>query len=179
MEQKNRRLAFTLRVLQNQIKTIIRNTVPCSSKAPQSQLQGGILGYLYHHQEQPVYQRDIEKEFCISGATATNTLQVMERNGLIVRKAQDRDARLKRILMTEEAMQHHRQVEEHMELMERRMRQGLSTSEVEELHRMLDIVLKNLEEWRREIGVAESEEEQEKGKECYDDKNKERMCSKC
>ena len=170
MEQKHRRLAFTLRNLQNQIKAIIRNTVPCSSKAPQSQLQGGILGYLYHHQEQPVYQRDIEKEFRISGATATNTLQVMEKNGLIVRKAQDRDARLKRILMTEEAMQGHRLVEEHMEMMEQRMVQGLSTSEVAELHRMLDIVLKNLEEWRREIGVAEPEEEQD---------NKERKCIKC
>lgn len=170
MEQKPRRLAFTLRVLQNQIKTIIRNTVPCSAKAPQSQLQGGILGYLYHHQEQPVYQRDIEKEFRISRATATNTLQVMEKNGLIVRKALDRDARLKRILMTEEAMQGHRQVEEHMEMMEQRMIQGLNASEVAELHRMLDIVLKNLEEWRLEIGVAEPEEEQE---------NKERKCIKC
>lgn len=170
MEQKHRRLAFTLRVLQNQIKTIIRNSVPCSPRAPQSQLQGGILAYLYHHQEQPVYQRDIEKEFRISGATATNTLQVMEKNGQIVRKTLDRDARLKRILMTEEAMQGHRQVEEHMEMMEQRMIRGLSASEVTELHRMLDVVFKNLEEWQREIGVAEPEEEQE---------NKERKCIKC
>lgn len=117
-----------------------------------------------------MYQRDIEKEFRISRATATNTLQVMEKNGLIVRKALDRDARLKRILMTEEAMQGHRQVEEHMEMMEQRMIQGLNASEVAELHRMLDIVLKNLEEWRLEIGVAEPEEEQE---------NKERKCIKC
>lgn len=162
MEQNHRRLAFKLRNLQNQIKAIIRNTVPCSPKAPQSQLQGGILGYLYHHQEQPVYQRDIEKEFRVSRATATNTLQVMEKNGLIVRKALDRDARLKRILMTEEAMQSHRQVEEHMERLEQRMIQGLSTREVEELHRMLDIVLRNLEEWRCEIGVPEPGEEPEK-----------------
>lgn len=170
MEQSHKRLAFKLRVIHNQIKTIIRNTVPCSSTAPQSQLQGGILGYLYHHQEQPIYQRDIEKEFRISRATATNTLQVMEKNGLIVRKALDRDARLKRILMTEEAMHGHRQVEEHMEMMEQRMIQGLSEGEIAELHRMLEIVFRNLEEWRREAGVAEPEEEQE---------NKERKCMKC
>lgn len=170
MEQNHRRLAFTLRVLQNQIKAIIRSTVPCSSRAPQSQLQGGILGYLYHHQEHPVYQRDIEKEFRISRATATNTLQVMEKNGLIVRKAQDRDARLKRILMTEEAMQGHRQVEEHMQDMERRMIRGLSPGEEAELHRMLDTVLKNLEELRREIGIPEPGEEPEKGGKCCEDK---------
>lgn len=169
MEQNHRRLAFTLRVLQNQIKAIIRNTVPDSPRAPQSQLQGGIMGYLYHHQEHPVYQRDLEKEFRISRATATNTLQVMEKNGLIVRKALDRDARLKRISMTEEAMQGQRQVEERMQDMEQRMIRGLSTREEAELHRMLDIVLKNLEELRREIGIPESEVEPGKDRKCCEE----------
>lgn len=157
MEPNHKRLAFTLRVIQNKIKAIICSGIPPSSKGPQSQLQGGILGYLYHHQEQPVYQRDIEKEFRISGATATNTLQVMERNGLIVRRALDKDARLKRILMTEDAMQDHRRIEEHMDRMEQRMTQGLSTGEVAELHRMLDKVLENLEEWQQETGIREPE----------------------
>ena len=105
-----------------------------------------------------MYQRDIEKEFRISGATATNTLQVMERNGLIVRKALDKDARLKRILITEEALQGHRRVEEQMDGMERRLTQGLSPEETAELHRMLDIVLDNLEEWQQETGAGEPEE---------------------
>lgn len=158
MEQNNKRLGFTLRVIQNKIKAIICSSIPPSAKGPQSQLQGGILGYLYHHQEQPVYQRDIEKEFRISGATATNTLQVMERNGLIVRKALDKDARLKRILMTEEAIQDHRRMEAQMDRMEQRMTRGLSAGEVAELHRMLDIVLGNLEEWQQETGAGEPEE---------------------
>lgn len=183
MEQDHRRLAFTLRVIQNQIKAIICNSPPCPSMAPPSQLQGGVLGYLYHHQEQPVYQRDIEKEFRISRATATNTLQVMERNGLIIRKAQDRDARLKRILLTEEALQNHRQVERHMDRMEQCMTRGLSDPEVAELHRMLDIVLKNLEEWRRETGIEEPEEGRKTAEKPGDERNrdnkKERMCSKC
>lgn len=157
MEQNYKRLAFTLRVIQNKIKTIICSSIPPSSKGPQSQLQGGILGYLYHHQEQPVYQRDIEKEFRISGATATNTLQVMERNGLIVRRALDKDARLKRILMTEDAMQDHRRIEEHMDMVEQRMTQGLSAEEVAKLHRMLEMVLENLEEWQQETGIKEPE----------------------
>lgn len=150
MEQK-RRLAFTLRVIHNKIKHIIRKSSPRGGKAPGTQLQGGILGYLYHHQEQPVYQKDIEKEFRISRATATNTLQVMERDGFIVRKAQDKDARLKRIQMTEEALQNHRQVEAHIEMMDRRMLQGLTGQETDELYRLLDIVMKNLEEMDGEL----------------------------
>ncbi len=150
MEENHKRLGFTLRVIQNKIKAIVCSSIPPSSKGPQSQLQGGILGFLYHHQQQPVYQRDIEREFRISGATATNTLQVMERNGLIVRKALDKDARLKRILMTEEAMQGHRRIEEEMDRMEQCIIRGLSAEETAELHRMLDIVLDNLEQWQQE-----------------------------
>lgn len=150
MEENHKRLGFTLRVIQNKIKAIVCSSIPPSSKGPQSQLQGGILGFLYHHQQQPVYQRDIEREFRISGATATNTLQVMERNGLIVRKALDKDARLKRILMAEEAMQGHRRIEEEMDRMEQRITRGLSAEETAELHRMLDIVLDNLEQWQQE-----------------------------
>ena len=139
------------------IKNIIRKSSPGGEKAPGSQLQGGILGYLYHHQEQPVYQRDIEKEFRISRATATNTLQAMERNGFLVRKALDKDARLKRIQMTEEALQGHRKIEDHIEMMNSRMLQGLTVQETDELYRLLDVVMKNLEELDRELGGTEAE----------------------
>ena len=158
MEEHKRRLAFTLRVIHNQIKAIIHKSSPQFEKGPQTQLQGGILGYLYHHQENPVYQRDLEKEFRISRATATNTLQVMEKNGLIVRTAQDRDARLKRIVMTEDAWQHHRQIEEHMDMMDERMLQGLSAREVTELYRMLDMVFENLETFQKELGADDTED---------------------
>ncbi len=145
MEEK-RKIAFVLRAIQNQIKLIIRYTLPKCEKGPRSQLQGGILGYLYHHQEQPVYQRDLEKEFRISRATATNTLQVMEREGLIMRRALDRDARLKRIQMTEEAVQGHRRMEAHMEMMENCITKGMTEEEVRQLSRLLGMVMRNLEE---------------------------------
>lgn len=153
MEEKRkeeRRISFTLRVIHNQIKQIICRGAPPSERGPKTQLQGGILGYLYHHSEQPVYQRDLEKEFRISRATATNTLQVMEREGLIVRRAQDRDARLKRIQLTEEARQHHKLIEYYMDMLENRMVEGLTEEEVEQLHRLLDILLGNLERFADE-----------------------------
>ena len=144
MEEK-RRIAFVLRAIHNQIKLIIRKSLPKCEAGPKSQLQGGILGYLYHHREQPVYQRDLEKEFRISRATATNTLQEMEREGLIVRKAQDRDARLKRIQMTEEALRGHIRIEAHMEMMEKCITEGMTEEEVRQLSRLLGMAMKNLE----------------------------------
>lgn len=140
---ERRRIAFDLRVIHNQIKDIIHKSSPKFEKAPKTQLQGGILGYLYHHEE-PVYQKDLEKEFRISRATATNTLQVMEREGFIVRKSQDKDARLKRIVMTEEACNNHAKIEQHMRMLDERILRGMSEAEVEELYRLLGMVHDNL-----------------------------------
>ncbi len=152
--KSRKKIAFILREIHNQIKSIICNDIPKSAHGPRTQLQGGILGYLYHHQDQPVYQRDIEREFRISRATATNTLQVMEKNGVIVRKSQDKDARLKRILMTDEALHDHTRVERHMEMMDEKLLCGMSGEEIGELYRLLGIIMANLEEMRGETARA-------------------------
>lgn len=159
-EWPKKRMAFMLREIHNQIKQVIHKSSPRFDKGPRSQLQGGILGYLFHHRDGPVYQKDIEREFKISRATATNTLQVMERDGLIVRKAQDKDGRLKRIQMTEEAYQNHRQIEAHMEMVDGRMLEGLTEEEVAELRRLLGVLQKNLEELAAEFGEPFGEEDE-------------------
>lgn len=156
--EKKIRIAFILREIHNQIKLVSRKSAPRLEKAPPTQLQAGILGYLYHHGDSPVYQRDLEKEFKISRATATNTLQVMEHNGSIVRRTLDQDARLKRIRLTEEAYQCYRQVEVHMETMDKRLLQGMSGEEVGELYRLLGILRKNLEEYAAELDEPPGEE---------------------
>ncbi|MGN0168025.1 MAG: MarR family winged helix-turn-helix transcriptional regulator [Acetatifactor sp.] len=161
--ENQRRISFTLRAIHNQIKAVVRKSAPkINNMAPQSQLQGGILGFLYHWKDGPVYQKDIEKEFDISRATATNTLQVMEKNGLIVRKCQDKDARLKRIFMTPEAEANHVKVEAHMKMMDDRMLRGMSDEDIEELNRLLGIIMTNLEEMRSEYS-AETENSSETG----------------
>lgn len=160
MERENQKsIAFILRVIHNQIKSVIHKSFPRGENEPQSQLQGGILGYLYHHSDEPVYQRDIEKEFRISRATATNTLQVMEKNRLIVRKSQDKDARLKRIVMTKAACEKHARVEEHMRFMDRRMLQGMTEAELSELYRLLGKLLGNLEQMEAEIEASNPNKE--------------------
>ena len=114
--------------------------------------QCAVLDYLFRSSEESVNQRDIEKEFRISRATATNTLQVMEKNGLIVRKSQDKDARLKRIVMTEPAYEQHAKVEEQMRLMDERMLQGMTETEVSQFYRLLGKMLSNLEQMESECG---------------------------
>ena len=50
-------------------------------------MHGYLIRYLYENQGRDVFQKDIEKTFSISRSTVTVTLQLMEKNGLIERKA--------------------------------------------------------------------------------------------
>ena len=70
-------------------------------------MHGWILSYLYHHADTPVFQRDIEREFSITRSTVTNILQLMEKKGYIERQSVPQDARLKRLILTEEGVRIH------------------------------------------------------------------------
>lgn len=159
-KEQQRSVSFSLRVLHNLIKDVIAKSSPKFEVHPQSQLQGGILGFLYHSQD-PVYQKDIEKVFRISRATATNTLQVMEKNGMILRKSEDKDARLKRVYMTDQARANHTEVEKHMHMMDSRMLAGLSEEDRERLGAYLEIIMKNLCELREEVSHTSDESDSE------------------
>ncbi len=153
--QGNGEIPFLVRAIHNQIKTVISRGDPGTDKRPQSQLQGGILGYIYHHQDSPVYQKDLEREFGISGATASNTLQVMEKNGLVIRRIQEKDARLKRIQLTEEAAVGHARMESYMRTLESRMLEGMTEGEVAELTRLLHFLKGNLDHLKTELETGD------------------------
>ena len=70
-------------------------------------MHGWIVEYLYSHQSEPVFQRDIEREFSITRSTVTNILQLMERKGYIARQSVAQDARLKQLVLTEKGRQFH------------------------------------------------------------------------
>ena len=70
-------------------------------------MHGWIIEYLYRHRDEPVFQRDIEREFSITRSTVTNILQLMERKGYIQRLSVPQDARLKQLVLTEVGIQRH------------------------------------------------------------------------
>ena len=57
-------------------------------------MQNRVLHYILAKSlENPVYQKDIEKEFKVSKSTVTEILQLMEKNGFIIRKKSDNQAK--------------------------------------------------------------------------------------
>ena len=80
--------------------------------------------------EGPVFQRDVERAFGLSRSTATGILQLMEKNGLILRESVHNDARLKSLVPTEKAAHLDAQIGESLRRTEQRLTRGLSSAQV-------------------------------------------------
>ena len=76
-------------------------------------------------------------------------LQSMEQKGYIVRVASTEDARLKRILLTEKAIEHHNLIEEQILNFNRELEAGLTVEEKETFLCILDKMMQNLGTDRR------------------------------
>ena len=103
--------------------------------------QGKTLHFiLVRGQECDVFQKDIEEEYSLRPPTATKLLKDMEKNGLIYREAVPYDARLKRIVATEKAMQYHQSLEE----TEDRLTSGISSQDLAVFFRVINQMIRNM-----------------------------------
>ena len=93
-----------------------------------------IMSYLYWHKNDPVYQRDIEREFSITRSTVTNILQLMERKGYI-----------ERLILTEEGGRVHEKTMLSLHQTDEFVAGLLTEEENAELLRLLNKLRKGLE----------------------------------
>lgn len=75
------------------------------SESGLTSIQSRILGHLWHAEEEGrcVFQREIEDVFRIKRSSVTSVLQTLEKKGLIIRESIPEDARVKKLVLTEEA----------------------------------------------------------------------------
>ena len=143
---KEGNVGYKLRLLHNQIHKRMeyqksRNEYDSGEL---TRMQRFTMGYLHRNQEREIYQRDIETEFAISRATASNMLSVMERKGLIKRESVAHDARLKKLVLTEQSMKMYQRVEQDIMETEQLLTEGMSEDDKQRLHQYLDRMIQNI-----------------------------------
>ncbi len=108
---------------------------------------GFILGYLAEMSDkQDVFQKDVEKRFDIRRSTASEILNLMERNGLIVRESVDYDARLKKIVLTDKAKDLCERIDEQFAETENMLTKGISEEELGTFFAVIDKMKANISE---------------------------------
>ena len=108
-------------------------------------MQCWIIRFLYEHEEEEVYQRDIEAEFSIARSTATGILKLMEKKGYIRRVSVERDARLKKLELTALGVNMEEGTIRNINQMETLLRQGISDEELEVFFRVIRKMRSNIE----------------------------------
>lgn len=104
-----------------------------------------ILVYIYRNSDKDIYQKDIEREFGITRSTASNCISLMEKKQLIERVQVKEDARLKKLVLTNAAKEHAVEFIESMKQFDKKLLDGFSKEEQQNLISYLERISNNIE----------------------------------
>ena len=126
----------------NRISHQLKRRMNCHEEEDSlTNMQRHVLHYiLLQSMSRDIYQKDVEADFLeIMGA-----MQSLEKNGFILRKAEDRDARLKKIVPTEKAEKVREHVLMNIDRTEKIIRQGIPDEKMAVCIETLELISANL-----------------------------------
>ncbi|WP_294578485.1 MarR family winged helix-turn-helix transcriptional regulator [uncultured Thomasclavelia sp.] len=107
-----------------------------------------IIGFLQDREDEgiDVFQKDIEAEFSINRSTTSEMLKLMCKNGMIQRIPVDYDARLKKIVLTDQSRKFNQELRCKMNELDKMLVKDLSEEEVAMFLKLCDKLIENLNE---------------------------------
>lgn len=115
--------------------------------------QGKALYYLFKHQDEDIYIKDIEQRLHISKSVASNLVKRMERNGYLCLETSLEDKRYKRLVLTKKGISKIEPLEDfHVDLMTH-LFAGISPDDASAVDRVLEQLQTNLKKYKEENDV--------------------------
>lgn len=153
-------------ILSNQVKHYLHQA---AEEEGISGAQSRILHFLaLEGENRDIFQKDIEDKFFLGRSTVTQTLQSMEKNGLILRQSVEHDARLKKLVLTEAGREVCGRVDKKIDDMESQLKSNLSQEEIQQFHSLMDKMSANLTRVRadKDASAKGKWKEKEENKSC-------------
>lgn len=139
-----RKIGFELREIQQSIKhKIERERIEHGIALTHGQVR--VLMFI-HQNKRPSYQRDIEDFLKIRRSTATEILNVLERDGYLNRVRCEHDARLKEIVLTHKTLEVVDEMSLRLVAMETSLRNKVDPKDLETFFKVLDQMKVNINE---------------------------------
>lgn len=145
MEDACGRVGFEIRRLDHMISKAIEARVKEEGIDEITLMNGWIMRYLYENRKKDIFQKDIEKFFSIGRSTVTNIIQILEKKGYVRRESVEHDARLKKVILTEQGIESHEKIEAIIGCLNHRMIQGIEEEDLKVFQRVADQIRKNVE----------------------------------
>ena len=139
-------IGFAIRRLSNLIKRDVEKSCTKLGIDPVKGVNGWAIKYFFDNRDRDIFQKDFETKFSIRRSTASCILKTMEQKGLISRQCVESDARLKKIVLTEKAIELHHKITDEIHNRETRLRQGISPDDLKTFFRVIDKLCVNMED---------------------------------
>lgn len=140
-----RKLSFELHRSSRLVKRYMDNDASKMYVDKMTGTHGWAIGFFFHNRDKDIFQKDFEQEFNIRRSTASNILSLIEKNGLIKRENVPYDARLKKITLTQKALDVQSVVDDAFERLEDKLRKDISEEDLQVFFRVIDKINSNLE----------------------------------
>lgn len=129
-------LIKTVHLIKREIDGAISSGINKEISVPQAH----VISFVYERaKEVDVFQKDIEEAFELHRSSVSLMISNMEKNGLIRRVPVKEDARLRKIVLTEEALKYRKEA---MELIAQANRHIMENITEEEKHILLEVLMK-------------------------------------
>lgn len=111
-------------------------------------MQTWIIGFLQDRadEELETFQKDIEREFSINRSTTSEMLKLMCKKGMIERVTVSHDARLKKIVLTDQSLQFNKVIEDKMKEMYEVLTKDFTKEEIDTFIKLSDKMIKNIKD---------------------------------
>ena len=123
-------IGIVIRCLNNKIGRTVASFNAREFGDATTPVQGWVVRYLYENRDKEVFEKDLEGRFSVRRSTMTAILQLMEKNGLIVKEEVESDRRLKKLILTPLAIEKQERMKKCIDELEEKMRAGLSDEEI-------------------------------------------------
>lgn len=142
-----REIGIQLRTVNNSIRRVIINRPTSKLLDKLTGTNTWLLAYIAEQTAKgnDVFQKDIEEKFCITRSCVSKVITLMEQKGFIERREVGHDARLKKLVLTEEASKYATKMRDDAMEMEKKITAGFTEDEKDKLLEFLDRIMVNLE----------------------------------
>lgn len=130
-------IGFRIDELSKLTKSAVNRGMLADGANPMVMHRAWIIGYLSHHEDLVVCQKDLERIFHMPKSSATDTLQVLEKEGIIERVVVEDDVRRKQIVLTEKGLILNKKIEEQIDEVEKYVQQDIPEEEMDLFFKIL------------------------------------------
>ena len=139
-------LGFRIRSVWQQVKRLMNRHLTENDGYGLTGMQFAIVSYIAKESAtRDVFQKDLEQKFDIRKSTVTGILNTMERDGLLLRETVPYDARLRKMILTDKALQAKKNSEQVIDTVENQLSKGLTEEEIATFLTILEKISKNAE----------------------------------